>query len=100
MRWRYNIISADGVFIRFVVPEDFSLHTFIAPGGVLDEGSSECQHRLFLDKSTSLRLDTIDGMVKGSGAQVKLFFTCGDGCDKAVLRFCYVDGGSYLRRRR
>ena len=40
MRWRYNIISADGVFVRFVVPEYFSLHTLIPPSGVLDGGSS------------------------------------------------------------
>ena len=38
--WRFNIFSADGVFIRSVAPEDFSLHTLIPPGGVLDGGSS------------------------------------------------------------
>ena len=38
--WRFNIFSADGVFIRAVTPEDFSLHTLIPPGGVLDGGYS------------------------------------------------------------
>lgn len=38
--WRFNIFSADGVFIRSVTPEDFSLHTLIPPGGVLDGGYS------------------------------------------------------------
>lgn len=38
--WRFNIFSADGIFIRSVTPEDSSLHTLIPPGGVLDGGSS------------------------------------------------------------
>ncbi len=38
--WRFNIFSADGVFTRSVAPEDFSLHTLIPPGGVLDGGFS------------------------------------------------------------
>lgn len=38
--WRFNIFSADGAFVRSVAPEDFSLHTLIPPGGVLDGGSS------------------------------------------------------------
>ena len=38
--WRFNIFSADGVFIRSLAPEDFSLHTLIPPGGVLDGGFS------------------------------------------------------------
>lgn len=32
--------DADGVFSRSVTPEDFSLHTLIPPGGVLDDGTS------------------------------------------------------------
>ena len=38
--WRFNIFSADGVFIRSLTPDDFALHTLIPPGGVLDGGSS------------------------------------------------------------
>lgn len=38
--WRFNIFSADGVFIRAVTLEDFSLHTLVPPGGVLDGGYS------------------------------------------------------------
>ena len=38
--WRFNVFSADGVFVRSVAPEDFSLHTLVPPGGVLDGGSS------------------------------------------------------------
>ena len=38
--WRFNIFSADGVFSRSVTPDDFSLHTLVPPGGVLDDGTS------------------------------------------------------------
>ena len=38
--WRFNVFSVDGVFLRSLTLEDFSLHTLIPPGGVLDGGSS------------------------------------------------------------